>query len=183
MTATATRPLVIGGNPEAPAALPTARAFIAPSGETMDYARGPDIERIADALIAQCSELAFLQNVILRYLWRRKKQAKNGRMVLGTCQSLSGVPQFALGGGEFLVTLNWENCRTAQLRAWQLEALVFHELLHIAPPDEEEPNGPPTLCAHDAELFLAELARYGMWLPTLERAGAAFAQLTLWGED
>lgn len=184
MTATATRPLVTGnGDPEAPAALPSSRIFIAPSGETMDYARGPDIERIADALIATCPELAFLQNVILRYLWRRKKQTSQGLMVLGTCKPLSGIPQFALGGGEFLVVLNAEGCRDAQLRAWQLEALIFHELCHIAPADPDEPGSQPTGIGHDFEGFTAELERYGMWLPTLERAGAAFAQLTLWGED
>lgn len=174
--------LVTGGNPDAPANLPTLRAFSAPSGETLDYARGTDIERIADALIAQCADLAFLSNVIVRYLWRRKRQAKAGKVILGTCASLSGVPQFALGGGEFLITLNWENCRAAQLRAWQLEALVYHELNHIAPPDDDEPNAAPSLVGHDFEGFASELDRYGMWHPALAVAGAAFGQLGLWGD-
>lgn len=180
IAATATRSLVTVGDPDAPAPLPQLRAFVAPSGETLDYCKAPDVERIADALIAHCSELAFLQNVIIRYLWKRKKQAKNGKIILGTCAALSGVPQFALGGGEFIITLNWQNCRDAELQAWQLEALIYHELNHIAPPDEEEEHAATTLIGHDFEGFTSELERYGMWLPTLEAAGEAFAQLGLW---
>lgn len=174
------RKIVTGGNPEAPATLPQLRAFVAASGEYLDYCKAPDIERIADALIAHCSELAFLQNVIIRYLWRRKKQTSQGLSVLGTCKPLNGIPQFALGGGEFMVVLNAEGCRDAYLKAWQLEALVYHELCHIAPADPDDPGATPTGIGHDFEGFTSELERYGMWLPTLEAAGEAFAQLGLW---
>lgn len=83
-------------------------------------------------------------------------------------------------GGEFIITLNWQNCRDAELKAWQLEALIYHELNHIAPPDEEQLNAAPTVIGHDFEGFGAELERYGMWHQSLEAAGEAFAQLGLW---
>lgn len=175
------RKLVTVGDPDAPAPLPQMRAFLAASGEYLDYCKAPDIERIADALIAHCSELAFLQNVIIRYLWKRKKQAKNGKIILGTCAALSGVPQFALGGGEFIVTLNWQNCRDAELKAWQLEALIYRQLCKIAPADDEEPNSRPTITDEDARYFFAELTRYGTWYPELEQARDVFEQMAMQG--
>jgi len=182
MTATATRRLVTGhGDPDAPATLAGFHDFMAADGTLCDYAAAPDVERLADALIAACPELRFLQEVVIRYVWRRKAQTSQGRQVLGTCKPLTGLPKFALGGGEFIVVLNAEGCRDAHLTAWQQEALIFHELCHIAPADPGDPAARPTGCAHDAELFFAEVRRYGAWQRDLTRAAETFAQIPLVG--
>lgn len=173
------RVLVTGGDPYARAKLPGPATFTDPAGNLTDYAQAPDVARIADALIARCRDLHFLQNVRVRYLWRRKAQNKNGKMILGTCQKLSGLPQYALGGGEFLIVINRWNCGLAGLRAWQLEALVYHELNHITPPDEDDPESTATIVGHDFEGFGAELRRYGPWHESLEQAGEAFEDLPL----
>lgn len=176
------RTLVTGGDPDARAKLPGPTAFTDAAGDLTDYAQAPDVERIANLLIARCRDLRFLGNVRVRYLWRRKAQAKNGKMVLGTCQKLSGLPQYGLGGGDFLIVLNRENCGLAGLTAWQLEALVYHEMNHIAPPDEGDPSSvEATLIGHDVEEFRAVIDRYGLWLPPLREVAPSFVQAKIEG--
>ncbi len=173
--------LVTGGDPDAYAGIPRPTAFQDRDGVQTDYTVAPDIARIATALIAECRDLAFLREVRLRYLWRRKGQHKAGKIVLGICRKLSGLPQYAIGGGDFLIVINAENCRLKLLKAWQSEALVYHELNHIAPPDEDEPDSLPTLIGHDAEVFSAEITRYGLWHESLSHVAPAFEQARLEG--
>jgi hypothetical protein len=173
------RTLATGGNAEARAAIPGEHRFVDRDGVQTDYLAGPDIARIANALINTDDDLAFLEGVKIHYLWRRKGRKKAGRAVLGTCQKLSGLARYGLGGGEFLIILDAENCELLGLSAWQLEALVYHELNHIAPPEEDEEAAGPTLVGHDAELFNAEIRRYGLWKADLRIASKAFGDLPL----
>lgn len=172
-------PLVTGGNPEARPTIPRPSSFVNKTGEQTDFLNAPDIERIANALIGTCADLDFLEEVRIRYRWRRKGQNKAGKIVLGYCQKLSGQLRDEMGGGDFQIVLNAENCALRDLRAWQLEALVYHELNHIAPPDEDDPESVPTLIGHDVEMFTAEVRRYGLWTNELRAARKAFDDLPL----
>ena len=173
------RALATGGIAEARAAIPGESRFVDRDGVQTDYLAGPDIARIANALINTDDDLAFLEGVKIHYLWRRKGRKKAARAVLGTCQKLSGLARFGLGGGEFLIILDAENCEELGLSAWQLEALIYHELNHIAPPEEDEAAAGPTLVGHDAELFNAEIRRYGLWKSDLRITSKAFDDLPL----
>lgn len=175
------RALVTGGDPDVRAKLPGPAAFTDAAGDLTDYAPAPDVERIANLLIARCRDLHFLRDVRVRFLWRRKAQNKNGKMVLGTCQKLSGLPQYALGGGDFLIVLNRENCGLAGLTAWQIEALVYHEMNHIAPPDEDDPESTVALVGHDVEEFRAVIDRYGLWKTDLREVAPSFVQAKIEG--
>lgn len=173
-------PLVTGGNPEARPTIPRPSSFVnKKTGEQTDFMDAPDIERIANALIGTCADLDFLEEVHIRYRWRRKGQNKAGKIVLGYCQKLSGQLRDEMGGGDFQIVLNAENCGLRDLRAWQLEALVYHELNHIAPPDEDDPESVPTLIGHDVEMFTSEVRRYGLWTNELRMARKAFNDLPL----
>lgn len=146
----------------------------------MDFCRAPEINTIAHALIRHYPEFKHLTHLRIAYLWRRKKQAKAGKLVLGTCSSLSGIPQAFLEA-DWAVTIGAESCREAKLTAYQLEALVYHELCHIAPPDEDDPESVPTLCGHDLEMFGDEVVRYGLWTEALQAAEPLFRQVRLEG--
>lgn len=172
------RRLLTGGDPDAAASLPGLHKFYDKSNHLTDFCRAPEIETIAHALMWTYPEFAHLPDLRIAYLWRRKKQAKGGKLVLGTCSSLSGIPQAFLEA-DWAVTIGAESCREAKLTAYQLEALLYHELSHIAPPDEDDPESQPTLCSHDFEGFADELRRYGLWDETLTQARDAFDDLPL----
>lgn len=172
------RRLLTGGDPDAKASLPPERRFRDKGGYRVDFCRAPEVEEIAERLIWHYPEFVHLRGLRIAYLWRRKKQAKGGKLVLGTCSSLSGIPQAFLEA-DWAVTIGAESCRETKLTAYQLEALVYHELSHIAPPDEDDPESVPTLCGHDAELFLSEIRRYGLWEASLKQTRDTFADLPL----
>jgi hypothetical protein len=175
--------LVYGTGPHLAASLPRAERFRDSGGYLTDFCRAHEAEAIADALIAHWEELGHCRDIRIAYLWRRKKQAKNGKVVLGTCQKLSGIPKTFLEA-DWAITLNAENCRNAQLTRYQLEALIYHELSHIAPADDEEDeDAEPTLCGHDVEMFHSEIRRYGLWKSDLAATADAFEQLRLFGGE
>lgn len=172
--------LVYGSGPHLPARLPRAERFRDSGGFLTDFCRAPDVEAIAGALIAHWSELGHCRDLRIAYLWRRKKQAKAGKLTLGTCQKLSGIPKTFLEA-DWAITLNAENCRALQLTRLQLEALTYHELSHIGPPDEDEDGEEtePALVGHDVEMFHSEIRRYGLWKSDLRATADAFEQLRL----
>lgn len=172
------RRLLTGGDPDAAASLPPERRFRDKGGHRIDFCRAPEVEAIAETLIWHYPEFEHLRGLRIAYLWRRKKQAKGGKLVFGSCTSLSGIPQAFLEA-DWAVTIGAESCREAKLTAYQLEALVYHELCHIAPPDEDDPESVPTLCGHDFDGFTSELRRYGLWDQTLATAADAFDDLPL----
>lgn len=172
------RRLLTGGDPDAAASLPPERRFRDKGGHRIDFCRAPEVEAIAETLIWHYPEFEHLRGLRIAYLWRRKKQAKGGKLVFGTCGSLSGIPQAFLEA-DWAVTIGAESCREAKLTAWQMEALVYHELCHIAPPDEDDPEAVATLVGHDFEGFADELRRYGLWDETLTQARDAFDDLPL----
>jgi hypothetical protein len=168
-------------DPDAKAAIPGGHRFQGRDGRQKDFTEGRDIQDIADALIEHRECFGFLGDVLIRYRWRRKAQVKAGRMTLGFCQKLSGQLKDEMGGGEFQIVLNAENCRDLGLTNWQLEALVAHELMHIAPPDPDDPESEPSLVGHDAELFAAEIDQYGLWKLDLRKVAPAFVQAKIEG--
>ena len=64
---------------------------------------------------------------------------------------------------------------TRHLAAYQLEATVYHELLHLDTNDK----GNLVTVKHDFEGFYAEIDEYGEWRDALNYAGQRFEQLTL----
>lgn len=114
-------------------------------------------------------------------LWKRKGGTSGGKEVLGKCQQLSGAARY-FSGGRYLIWLGADTCRKARITERQLEALVYHELCHLAPGEIDEDSGeemPPKVTGHDFEGFTSELARYGAWQADLAVAKAAFEELPL----
>lgn len=150
-----------------------------------DFRESPDLERIVARLIASKEQFAFLreyqQEIVV--LWKRKGGVKGNKITLGKCQALSG-PARHFSDRRYLIWAAADHCRRAGLSQEQLEALIFHELCHLAPGDENEATGeqaPPVIIGHDFEGFVAELTVYGLWTPALQEARNALEQLPLFG--
>lgn len=148
-----------------------------------DFLPAPELTKLAHALIYEEDQFVFLRDWsdALVCLWKRKGGASGGKAILGKCQQLSGAARH-FAGKRYLIWLGADTCRLARLSEQQLEALVFHELCHLAPGDIDEETGeeePPKVVAHDYEGFLSELARYGAWQRDLVAAKEAFDELPL----
>lgn len=172
-TAERTKALVTGGNPEAPARIPEDRLF---EDMEQEFLPAKDIQQIAEALMAAYpDDLGHLAPVTISYVWRRKGTKTCGKAVMGTCQRPGGLHRYH-AKADFVVVIAANHCREMQMTAWQLEALVFHELSHA---DWDPEADKPAVRAHDAELFADEVRMYGLWRDDLIVAERAFAQMPL----
>lgn len=185
MTATAApttaRRLVTGGNPDAPAGPPTEEDFVprawldadarrTPEDDAAphdDYRPAPDVQHVAETLIAKHHRFRHLRDVRLDYRWKRRGGATAGKATLGKCVKVSGLVK-DYTDATWIVWLAADHALA--LDAYQLEALIFHELLHAETDEEGEK---PIVRPHDAECFVAEIEHYGLWMTDLVRVGQA----------
>ena len=197
----ADRALVTGGDPDEAYPLPAGIAFVDPlTAGLHDFIPAPDVEAVARALIDDRPNLAHLRERRISYLWRQKGGATGGKATLGQCQRAAGLVRH-FGRVHFVIWLAWDHCELARLTRWQMEALIYHELLHagvergkavVEPHDFEGFNellhagverGKAVVEPHDFEGFNAELARYGSWQADLQRLVRTAHQLPLPGEE
>ena len=165
-TRTGARRLVTGGDPDARFVVPVEGDFTDLVDETVahDYIPAPEVREVGEALIDACPEFAHLRGVEIAYLWRREGGKTKGRLTLGKCTKPSGLLAH-FSGATWVVWLAADHIGVRSFTAWQVEALVYHELCHTSVAGEDDT---PTLVGHDVEAFRAELARYGLWKPDLE---------------
>lgn len=161
-------------NPEQPYHVPAESVFEADGG-TLEFIPAPDIEQIADALIeADPARFGFLRQLRIVYLWKARGGTPNGKKKLGGCQRPTGLLRY-FAGADFVIWLAADNCREPRITVYQLEALIYHELLHAGITDE----GKPTVWPHDFQAFNAEVATYGACQADLQQARQSFEQLRL----
>lgn len=141
-----------------------------------DFALAPDLQDIGDRLISECHELRDAMQWRIRYLWKAKGGASKGQVKLGKCVKTSGALSF-FSDVDYIVWLAADNVRDAMFTYRQVEALMFHELCHIETNEGDDSDDTPAIKGHDAEVFLAEIQRYGMWRTDLQR----FGQLDMFG--
>ncbi|HZS02225.1 MAG TPA: putative metallopeptidase [Chloroflexota bacterium] len=145
--------LIVGGDPDERYPVPVEGAFQG------DFLPAPELEQVAHALIRKHEMLdGGLGEENLTVLWKRKGGSSGGVPTLGKCAKLSGLARF-FGHVEFVIWVAADHARAEGLTRWQVEALVYHELLHAELDDEKG----WTRRGHDVEVFAAELAEYGAW--------------------
>lgn len=171
-----------------------------------DFQEAADLEEIGTALIANCPEFTDLKwatgrevdedfddgfpPIRIAYLWRKKASRSADRFKAGTLGKTGGKIKF-LADAHYLVEIAADVNRF--MTNWQMEALVYHELMHIKiarkalkrRDESEETKFVPDLKvrAHDLEMFFAEVERYGLWRSDLQKAQPTFAQAPLFGSD
>lgn len=154
--------LILGGDLEMPFTVPGDDAF----GENQ-FLDAPELEKIGEALIAERLVFESLRESPIVFLWNRKG-AEKPRRVLGKCQRPGGL-LLHFAKAHFVVWLAANNCKG--LTAWQIEALVFHELKHAKVEDDK-----PTSVPHDWEGFAEEIQRYGLWKSDMEPIAEAIGE-------
>lgn len=165
---------LLGGDPDARYPIPSDGQF---GG---DFIPGEDIERIARALMsAEEVRFGFLRDVKVRYLWKAKGGKAKGKATLGKCVKASGLVRYLGREDDFVIWLRADACRDRALTTRQVEALVYHEMLHITQDDD----GEAILAPHDFEGFAAEIDTYGAWSADLKVAVRSARQAAFWADE
>lgn len=145
------------------------------------YRDAPDLANRAETLIERHGFLSDLVNCEIRYFWKRKTGVSKGRVKIGYCKRASDL----LGhftGADFIVWLSATTARDGKFTDTQVEAALFHQLLHIGTDD----SGNFIFAPHDFEGFGAEIRHYGTWTEDLKLGGTAFVaahQMGLFDSD
>lgn len=159
--------------------IPDPEAFDDPASDG-DFLRAKDIESIATALIDHYeAQFAHIRKMRVGYVWKRTGGASHGNNTLGKTVKSSGLARY-FSGTNFVIWLAADHLRAlngdnSPATFWQVEALTYHELMHIAINEEEA----PMLRGHDFEGFAKEITEYGPWDEAAEVMRIAYKQLEL----
>jgi len=146
---------------------------------SQEFLNAPSIEAIASSLIGKWPEFDGLEDLQLRYLWKKKGGAKGGILTLGKCEKVSGLSHY-FSEADFVIWIAADNCRELEITKEQMVAEVYHELKHIEIiEDEITQEITYAIRPHDVEMFFDEVNRYGLWREALNGAAETFAQLRL----
>jgi hypothetical protein len=118
------------------------------------------------------------------YLWKKQGGKSKGRATFGKCSKPSGLLKH-FAECQFVIWLAADHCRAAEFGDREIEALLFHEMLHMGVSEADENTGRgggPTLVPHELEVFRAEVEIYGLWAPDLKEVGPAFQQASLFDQ-
>ena len=149
-----------------------------------DFVPAPEVEAIGGTMI-QSGPLTSLDDgeLIIDYRWKRQGGTSGGNLIFGKCVRLSGVAKHYAKGAHFLIWLAADHCEAYGYDDKQIEALVYHELLHVERDEDEDKDGNPIIRyrtrGHDAEVFFDEIARYGAWSSNRARLIDVVRQLPL----
>lgn len=174
------------GDPFAVANVPSDARF---ESLNREFLSDPELDRMAaDLRIHRSRYLSSARDARIVCLWKRKGGKTAGNLTLGKCIKASGLAAFFAAEAEsepvdYIIWLAADNIREEGLLAWQVEALMFHELLHIDQSESKDGETTWTTVGHDAELFVPEIAVYGLWKTDLGRVGTTVEQLRLNGFD
>lgn len=140
-----------------------------------DFLEAPALAERAERLIDEYPELQFLGGEPIAYLWKRKGGASAGRSTLGKCVLSSGLMRY-FSNTAWVIWIAADHVREMEFSDDQIEALVYHELLHCTLRGEDDR---PAVRGHDFEAFRSEIRRYGTWKLDLKSAADAFHQIPL----
>ena len=128
-----------------------------------NYEEASEVEEIAKDLIDKYAQI-FDENITeakIAYVFNLRKKAS----YWGQIQLPGGAWEFMLDCN-FVMVIHKESWNT--LNDNQKQALVFHELKHVAHKEDKDGNILWRLCKHDIEEFLDVVALFGDWTESLE---------------
>lgn len=120
-------------------------------------------------LIHKHDDLHWLDGFTVRFLWKEKGGQSSGQLRLGKCILTSGLARF-FGACDYVIWIAADHVRRTEMSHEQIEALLYHELLHcemVTDDDSDEVRA--GVRGHDVETFYAEVAKYGLWRPSLSQ--------------
>jgi hypothetical protein len=164
------RRLTLGGDPDALYRVPSDAAF-----DGGDFIPDPRLDELGQALRERWH---LPPEPVVIYRWKRKGGQHQGAAVAGFCAKLSGLAKH-FGEADFCIWLGADHIRESGHTAFQVEALIFHELHHINVEEDDKGEIKFTVRHHDAEIFLEEIRAYGLWREEHRRAKDAIEQIPL----
>jgi len=129
------------------------------------FAAAEDLDALLAHLIQKHRELNWLSEWRVKVLWKAEGGMSRGKVTLGRCtMATSLLKHFA--DCRWIIWLAADHCLELEMTDHQVEALLYHELLHcrLSGRDGDRPG----IRGHDAELFFGEVNRYGLWEEGLE---------------
>lgn len=133
------------------------------------YREAPELANIAEALIEEHGFLDQLANCDIRWYWKRKTGVSKGRVKIGFMKRASDLLGH-FSGADFIGWLSATTARDGKFTDTQVEAAVFHQLLHI----DSDDKGNWIFVPHDFEGFAQEVRHFGTWTEGLKLGGSAF---------
>lgn len=137
-----------------------------------DFKPANDLNGHLGTLVRKWPELAFIKDLSVLCLWKRKGGERDGRAKVGEVKKLSGLHRYQ-AGVDFVVILAADNIRASSTTNRQLEAILYHELKKI---DWDDEHDKPLIRPHDLEIFYSEVDRYGLWRQDIAAAAGTFQQ-------
>ncbi len=169
--------------------MPSAKLYAPGDGDFddgADYLVSGRLAQRAKVLMSRHPEyFNHLHRLSVVYLWRREGGKSKGRAVFGKCSKASGLVKH-FSESQFVIWLAADHCRMARYGDREIEALLFHEMLHTAVAEVNENTGRgggPTLVPHDLEVFRAEIEVYGLWAADLRDVAPAFQQASMFDAE
>lgn len=156
------------------------RLALAPAEGTFalkEFLSAPVLETMAQKLIEKHSLPA--DEFTIDFFWKRKSGNSGGRPVLGKVVKLSGLAKHYSDGSEFAVWIAANHVRDLRMTNYQLEAALFHQLLHIAHSEDGDGELIPIVKAPEFTGYIREVEEYGDWRADLSTAKEAFTQAKL----
>lgn len=160
--------------------IPEPEVFEDPGSSDGEFVKAKDLEAIAVRLIDH-HEVRFehLHKMRVAYLWKRAGGEQQGKARFGHTKKSAGLLRF-FSGTDFVIWLAADHLRTLNpgdrpATFWQVEGMVYHELMHIGIDNKEN----PVLRGHDWQGFAEEIRRYGPWNEDAEMIRVAFKQLEM----
>lgn len=151
------------GPPEPKFKIPTDEDFAAQ--KERDYIFDFELEEAGRKMIAAYPELTHLDELRLRFAWKRRGGTSQGKPNLGGLVRGNALLR-ALGETDYVFWLAADNCRQWLIETEHRDAALYHQMCH-ASIDE---FGKPENKAHEVEMFTSEVQRFGLWSIDLKRA-------------
>ena len=160
------------------ALIPSDESFIDKYDQATDFQPVSEkLRNLVDDLINEHKLSA--RNVQLSVMWKRRGGKVAGQAVWGKTVKLSGLAKHFSGGDEFVIWIAADTLRDARVTNYQLEALLYHELLHIDEIEDSDGNSKAVLVGHQFEGFISEIEKYGAWRTSAKSLEQAFKQAPL----
>lgn len=146
--------------------------FLADNGDLKETAR-----KIIDRRLRHLDD----GELLIDYAWKMKGGKSGGNAVLGKCVKLSGPAKHYANGAHFFVWLAADHCDARDFDDRAIEALLYHELLHITRAEKIDEETEEMVVVygtrgHDFEGFVEEIKVYGAWDASARQMAFAFAE-------
>lgn len=165
------RVCVLGLDPAGNARIPYESSF----AEGEDYLYDEKLEKLVFAVMAKHGMEG---RFTLLVRWKKNGGRSKGNEVHGKCEKLSGLTKH-FAQADYVIWLAADHLTSWQYTNWQLQALIYHELLHIEVEEDDDGNEKLTTRGHDCEMFVGELHHYGTWRDDLVRVKHGIEQIPL----